>query len=506
MLRRLLIANRGEIAVRVIRACQELGIHSIAVYSDADRPALHVQLADERHRLGPSPPAESYLNVRKLVEIAQQTHADAVHPGYGFLAENANFARACEDAGLAYVGPSSRTLELTGNKLACRRKLAAAGVPVLPGSSEVLDTVEVALSTAERIGWPVLVKSVFGGGGRGIRIVHTAAELREEFASVRREAQAAFGRFGVYVERFLQPARHIEIQILAGADGKTVHLGERECSVQRRYQKLVELAPSSVVDDKLRRRLGDAALTAAWAVGYRNAGTVEFLFGPDGRYHAIEINARLQVEHPVTEAVTGVDLVKEQLRIAAGESEALDGVELRGAAIECRINAEDPLNDFAPSGGTVLGLHLPAGPGVRIDTALYEGYEIPTYYDSLVAKLIASGRDFTEARVRALRALHELRIDGVATTRELQGTILSDQAFATGALSTDFLVTRRIMASLARKAAAERKAQEKLAVALAAAYLSSRARAPEAPRGRSSWAEQPIETSRASWSGLPSVL
>jgi acetyl-CoA carboxylase biotin carboxylase subunit len=441
--RKILIANRGEIALRVIRACRTLGIPCVAVHSEADADALHVHFADEAICIGPPPASESYLNMPRILAAAEIAGADAVHPGYGFLAENAEFAEICAESNLVFIGPGAEVLRAAGDKAEARRRMAAAGVPVLPGSEETVDSDRQAAGLARRIGWPVVLKAAAGGGGRGMRIAADEAELRRVFPTAVREAEAAFGDGRVYVERYLEGPRHVEFQILGDARGRVVHLGERDCSIQRRHQKLVEESPSPAVDEDLRARMGEAAVRGAASIGYRNAGTVEFLLERDGSFWFLEINARIQVEHPVTEMVTGVDLVREQIRIAAGEPLTLpeQPLPLRGHAIEFRINAEDPARGFLPSPGRISSFHVPGGPGVRVDTHAYAGYAVPPQYDSLVAKLICHGQDRAEALGRARAALEELVIEGIRTTAPFHQSLLRDPRFEAGDVDTHFLET-----------------------------------------------------------------
>ena len=424
---RVLIANRGEIAVRVIRTCREMGIPTVAVYSDADRDALHVEAADEAYRLGPPTPAESYLNVEAILEAARKSGATAVHPGYGFLAENPGFARACADAGLRFIGPPPEAMEMMGDKAAARRAAEAVGVPVVPGVSEPV-TAEEAVTIAGRIGFPLAVKAAHGGGGRGMHLVPEQDDLADAVQRSAREAKAYFGRPEVYLERYITRAHHVEAQILADAHGNVSFLGERDCTLQRRYQKLVEESPSPVVDGDLRSRIGEAALAIAKAAGYVNAGTVEFLVEDDGSFYFLEVNARLQVEHPVTEMCTGLDLVRLQVQVALGEKVDV-AADPRGHAIECRINAEDPAADFLPGPGHVRTFRPPAGPFVRVDAGITEGRSIPGDYDSLFAKLICWGPDRETARRRTLRALDEFIVEGVPTTIPFYRWVLDTLAF-----------------------------------------------------------------------------
>jgi acetyl-CoA carboxylase biotin carboxylase subunit len=438
---KVLIANRGEIALRVIRACRDLGLASVAVYSDADRDAPHVRLADEAVRLGPAPASESYLRIDKLLAAARATGAQAIHPGYGFLSENPDFADACAEAGVTFVGPSARVMREMGEKTAARRKAKQANVPVTPGYDTGLDSAEQALELAERIGYPVLLKAAAGGGGKGIRFVHQPADLTSSLRLAQSEAQSAFGDSTVYIEKAVAPARHIEVQLFGDNFGNVIHLGERECSIQRRHQKLIEESPSPALDDDTRARLLDSAVRLAQSVGYTNAGTAEFLLGPDGNFYFLEVNARLQVEHPVTEWRTGLDLVREQLRVAAGLplSVRQEDVVFRGHAIEARISAEDPFNKFLPAAGVVEALHDPAGPGVRMDSGLYQGMRIPLFYDPLLAKLICWGEDRTEAIARLRRALDEYVIAGVRTTIPFAQWLMRQPRFLAGDFSTDYI-------------------------------------------------------------------
>jgi len=473
MINKILIANRGEIAIRVIRACRELGIKSVAVYSDEDAQAMHVRLADESYRIGPPSPAESYLKIQKIIDVATKVGADAIHPGYGFLSENADFADACEKAGIIFIGPTSETLRLTGDKMKCKGVVRKAGVPVVPGSDGTLEEVEKAVNIAEEIGYPVLLKSAYGGGGRGIRFANNEKQLRQEFEMASMEAKTAFGRSALYVEKFLPRIRHIEFQLIRDSHGNALHLFERECSIQRRHQKLIEMSPSPVVDNETRNRIGSIAVKAANATNYLNAGTAEFLRDDNGNFYFIEINSRLQVEHPVTELITGIDLVKLQMHIASGKDIPFkqNDLKLNGCAIECRINAEDPLNDFAPSSGPVPNCTIPYGPGIRVDTYLFPGCTVSGYYDSLVAKLIAWGRDFDEARRRVKNALNEFYIEGINTTIPLYKTIMDDPAFIAGDLSTDYLERFKIFEKV--ESVAKASAKDNVDAIVAAALLHS---------------------------------
>src|SRR5215210_4896190 len=440
MLKKVLVTNRGEIALRVVRACRELGIPSVAVYSDADEEALHVRLADEAVHIGPAKAQKSYLNIEAIVEAARDKGADAVHPGYGFLAENASFAAACREAGLAFVGPSPETMENIGDKSAARRLAKEADVPVVPGT-EGNATPDEAMEKAGEIGYPIMVKAAAGGGGMGIRVVESEGELEEAVKKAGQEAEAAFGEGSVYLEKFLSEPRHVEVQIMGDGEGNVVHFYERECSIQRRRQKLIEEAPSPGINPETREEISQAAVRLAQAAGYANAGTVEFLVDEDESFYFIEMNTRIQVEHPVTEATTGIDLVKEQLKVAGGEGLSLGQGEipLAGHSIEFRINAEDPENDFFPSPGEVTTAEVPGGPGVRVDTAVFAGYQIPPFYDSLVGKLIVWGVDREEALARGRRALEEYHLEGIKTTIPLHLRLLNDEGFLSGEYDTGYL-------------------------------------------------------------------
>jgi len=443
LFKKLLIANRGEIAVRIMRTCRDMGITSVAVYSEADSTALHARYADEAYCIGPAPAAESYLDAAKIIATARACGAEAIHPGYGFLSERAEFGKACADAGIVFIGPSPETLHQLGDKVEARRIADKAGVPSVPGSTGRVSP-EAALRLAPQIGFPLLIKAAAGGGGKGIRLVEDAATLEESLRVAAQEAQASFGDDGLYLERYLDPVRHIEVQVLADRFGSIVHLGERECSVQRRSQKVVEESPSVAVDDELRERLGAAAVAIARGAGYENAGTVEFLLDAAGDFYFIEANARLQVEHPVTEFVTGLDLVREQLRIAAGEPLGYTqaDIHLRGWAIECRITAEDADNGFMPGLGVVEHVSEPSGPGVRVDSCLFDGYEVGPHYDSLLSKLIVSGSDREQTLSRLRRALDEYQILGVKTTLPFHRRLVDDPAFIAGDFDTRFLDRR----------------------------------------------------------------
>jgi acetyl-CoA carboxylase, biotin carboxylase subunit len=440
MFRKILIANRGEIALRVIDACKELGIATVAVYSEADRNSLHVRFADEAVCIGPPRSSDSYLNIPQVISAAEITNVDAIHPGYGFLSENANFAEVCEASHITFIGPSPDLLRMMGEKDQARREMATAGVPVVPGSQGIVPDEAAALLEAARISYPVIVKASAGGGGRGMRVVRNEEELPAAFGTARNEAQQAFGTPDVYLEKFIERPRHIEFQVLGDKHGRVMHLGERECSIQRRHQKLIEESPSPVLDDKKRAELGTRVTTALEQMGYSSAGTVEFLMDEDGSIYFIEMNARIQVEHPVTEMVTGVDLVKSQIRLAAGErlADVVGQPVSRGHAIECRVNAEDP-ETFVPSPGRITVFRVPGGPGIRVDTAAYADAIIPPYYDSLIAKLIAYGDTRAEAIARMRRALEMFVVEGIKTSIPLHRKILADADFGAGRLDTHFL-------------------------------------------------------------------
>ena len=447
MFSKVLIANRGEIAVRIIAACREMGISTVAVHSEADRNCLHAEFADEAVCIGPADSASSYLNVTSVMSAAQITGADAIHPGYGFLAENARFAEIVGECGLTFIGPSADAIRLMGNKSQARRTMAANEVPILPGSDGPLRSSDDALVLAKEIGFPVILKASAGGGGRGMRLAWDADELQRAYDTAWNEAERAFGDPTLYLEKYLESPRHIEFQVFADSTGRAVHLGERECSIQRRHQKIIEEAPSVALSPELRAEMGRAAVAATRAAKYQNAGTVEFLLAEDGGFYFMEMNTRVQVEHPVTEIVTGVDIVKEQLRIAAGEEMTVPKrkqVRPKGHAIEFRINAEDP-ETFAPSPGLITRLVLPGGPGVRVDTHVYSGYSVPPYYDSLIAKLLVSGRDRDEAIVRSRRALSMLEVEGIKTSVALHQKILDSEDFVAGRIDTHFM--ERFLAS-----------------------------------------------------------
>jgi acetyl-CoA/propionyl-CoA carboxylase biotin carboxyl carrier protein len=431
---KVLVANRGEIAIRIFRTLRELGIATVAVYSEADRGSLHVELADEAYLLGPGPPGESYLAQERVLDAARRAGAEAIHPGYGFLAENASFARAVEDAGLVWVGPPPEAIEVMGSKVAARERMQAAGVPIIPGTTEPVASAGEVLRLGDELGWPIAIKASAGGGGKGLKVVRSGEQVDRAFESARREGEAYFSNPAVYVERYLEDPSHVEVQVLADAHGNVIHLGERDCTIQRRHQKLVEETPSPAVSDELRERIGRIAVDAARAVGYRSAGTIEGLLSQDGEYFFLEMNTRIQVEHTVTELVTGLDLVREQVLIAAGEPLWLrqEDVRLNGHAIECRVNAEDPSNGFLPSPGRITGYREPGGPGVRVDSGVEAGREIVGLYDPLVAKLCVHGVDREHARRRMLRALDEYRIEGVTTLLGFHRALLEHDCFVAG--------------------------------------------------------------------------
>ncbi len=441
MITKVLVANRGEIALRVIRACRMRNLRTVAVHSEADSDALHVRFADEAVCVGPAPAAESYLNVPRLIAAAEITGADAVHPGYGFLAENAEFAEICHESRLVFIGPRPEHIRSMGDKAEARRLMMEAGVPVVPGSEGAIEDPAQARSEAQRIGFPILVKASAGGGGKGMRVARDVDELARVLPQAQHEAQSAFGDGRVYLERYLERPRHVEIQVLGDAYGTVIHLGERDCSAQRRHQKLLEEAPSPIVTDALREKMGEAAMKGAGRIGYLGAGTMEFLVGDDGTFYFMEMNTRIQVEHPVTEMVTGQDLVLRQIEIADGEPLGLkqDQVKFRGHAVECRINAEDPARNFLPTPGMITSFHQPGGPGIRVDTAAYQSYRIPPHYDSLIAKIIAHGCDREQALARMRVALDEFVIEGVATTIPLHRRLIEEPRFVAGDIHTKFV-------------------------------------------------------------------
>ncbi len=439
MFSKILIANRGEIALRIIAACKEMGIKTVAVHSEADRDSLHVRYADDDVCIGPPVSKQSYLSISSIIAAAEITGADAIHPGYGFLSENAHFAEIVAECNLTFIGPPAEAIRLMGNKARARETAKKAGVPIIPGSEGAVTTIEEAADVARSIGYPVILKASAGGGGRGMRICWEESEIQTQYDTARNEAERAFGDGAVYLEKYLERPRHIEIQVFADTHGRTVHLGERECSIQRRHQKLIEESPSPALDAETRKKMGDAAIRLCEAVGYVNAGTIEFLF-QDGEFYFMEMNTRIQVEHPVTEEVTGIDLVKEQIRVAAGEklSVPLGEFHLRGHAMEFRVNAEDPVT-FAPNPGKIRELHLPGGPGVRVDTHIYRDYVVPPHYDSLLAKLIVRGKDRADTIARGRRALEQFVVEGVKTTIPLHRAILNNEKFIRGDISTRFM-------------------------------------------------------------------
>ncbi|MBL8172763.1 MAG: acetyl-CoA carboxylase biotin carboxylase subunit [Acidobacteria bacterium] len=440
MFKKILIANRGEIACRIIWACQELGIKTVAVHSEADRDALHVRFANEAVCIGPAPSAQSYLNIPQIISAAEITNVDAIHPGYGFLSENKHFAEVCKECNITFIGPRPEVIHSMGDKAEAKRTMRAAGVPVTPGSEGLIDDEEAAIREAERIGYPVLIKATAGGGGRGMRVAYNRAELVNAYNTARSEAEVAFKNSGVYLEKYIANPRHIEIQVLADNYGNVIHLGERECSIQRRHQKLIEESPSPAVSYELRQEMGRIAVEACQKIGYNNAGTIEFLLDEDDQFYFMEMNTRIQVEHPVTEMVTVSDLVAAQIRIAAGEplNYKQEDVMFVGHAIECRINAEDP-QTFRPSPGRITTLNLPTGPGVRVDTASYDGYFVPPHYDSLIAKVIVHSRTRDRAIARMRRALEAMVVEGIKTTIPLHLKILNDPDFKAGNISTRFM-------------------------------------------------------------------
>lgn len=469
MFRKVLVANRGEIAVRIIRACKEMGITAVAVYSDVDRSSLHVRYADEAYLIGPAPAAQSYLRGDVIIDVAKRCAAEAIHPGYGFLAENADFAQAVTDAGLVFIGPTPAAMRAMGDKLVARTTVASMGIPVVPGSNQAITSLAEAEATAASLGYPVLIKAAAGGGGKGMREVNSPNELAGALRAAASEAVAAFGDGRLYMEKVIADARHIEVQLLGDCAGNVIHLGERECSIQRRHQKLIEESPSVAVDADLRRRMGEAAVKIAKAVGYRSAGTIEFLLDRDRRFYFLEMNTRLQVEHPVTEMVSGLDIVKEQLRIADGRRlrHSQSSITLKGWAIECRIAAEDPFNNFMPSVGTVQRVYEPSGPGVRVESGVYAGFEVSLYYDPLIAKLVVWGETRGEAILRMRRALREYRILGIKTNIPLHLHIMDMPRFIAGQIDTKF-----VEGGLTISEETEQLEQNRQVAAIAAALLA----------------------------------
>ena len=446
MIKKILIANRGEIAVRIIRACREMGIETVAVYSEADAEALHAQLADEAVCIGPGPSAKSYLNMQQIISATVITGADAIHPGFGFLSENSRFARLCEECKITFIGPGSEVIDKLGNKSEARNTMIEAGVPVIPGTKDPVYDVRHGKKEAERIGYPVMIKAALGGGGKGMRTAFSADEFDLAFQTAQKEASMAFGDDTMYIEHFVEHPRHIEFQILADSQGNVVHLGERDCSIQRNHQKVIEEAPCGAISEKLRRRMGEAAVRAAKAARYVNAGTIEFLLDRNEQFYFMEMNTRIQVEHPVTEMVTGLDLIKEQIRIAAGEplSVSQKNINISGHAIECRINAENPDKNFRPSPGTIQTLYLPGGCGIRMDTAVYSGYTIPPYYDSMIAKLIVHGKDRAEAIAKMTSALGEVIVEGIDTNADYLYRILNEPDYQAGRTDIEYLNTHTL--------------------------------------------------------------
>ncbi|MBN1479966.1 acetyl-CoA carboxylase biotin carboxylase subunit [candidate division KSB1 bacterium] len=446
MFRKILIANRGEIALRIIRACKELGIGTVAIYSEADRDSLHVRFADDAVCVGPAPSSQSYLKITNLISAAEITNAEAIHPGYGFLAENARFAEICEASDIKFIGPSPTVITQMGDKAFAKETMKKAGVPIIPGSDGIVKSIQEAAHFARDFGFPIIIKAVAGGGGRGMRVVKSLEQLEKNYNSAQSEASAAFGNPDLYIEKYFENPRHIEVQLLGDNYGNAVSLGERECSIQRKHQKLIEESPSPAVDQKMRDEMNRMAIRGAKQSGYNSAGTIEFLMDEDGRYYFMEMNTRIQVEHTVTEEVFDIDLIKEQIAIAAGKKidENFKNYKLRGHAIECRINAEDPAQNFRPSPGKITSFHTPGGFGVRVDTHAYAQYKIPPYYDSLIAKLITHGKDRAEAIERMLRALEEFVIEGVATTIPLHRAILKNERFRLGDFNTRFFEIEKI--------------------------------------------------------------
>ena len=441
MIEKVLIANRGEIAVRIIRACREMGIETVAVYSEADKEALHTQLADEAICIGPAPSTESYLSMERIISATLVSGADAIHPGFGFLSENSKFAELCEKCGIIFIGPDSGVIASLGNKSVARNTMENAGVPVIPGSKEPVLDVETGAEIAHEIGYPVIVKAALGGGGKGMRVAYSPEEFEKSFLTAQQESAKAFGDGTMYIEHYVQHPRHIEFQILADKYGNVIHLGERDCSIQRNHQKMIEESPSAALNEELRKKMGEAAVKAAKAANYTNAGTIEFLLEKSGNFYFMEMNTRIQVEHPVTEWVTGIDLIKEQIRIADGRklSYTQDDVKITGHAIECRINAENPAKNFRPSPGTITDMYLPGGKGVRIDSAIYSGYTVPPYYDSMLAKLIVHAKNRREAVMKMRSALGEVIIEGIDTNVDYQYEILHHPDFVSGDIDVEFI-------------------------------------------------------------------
>ncbi len=447
MFKKILIANRGEIAVRIIRACEELGIKTVAVYSEADVSALHVQLADESYCIGPTPSKDSYLNMNNIISIATLTGAEAIHPGFGFLSENADFAEKCAQFNITFIGPSAEAIRKMGDKNTARATMKAAGVPIVPGTKDIVKDIQEAITIAEEVKYPVIIKATAGGGGKGMRVAHSVEELEKSVTQAQKEAEAAFGNAGVYIEKYVEEPRHVEIQVLGDQHGNVIHLGERDCSIQRRHQKLVEESPSPALNEELRQRMGTAAVKAAQAVNYCGAGTVEFLLDKNSDFYFMEMNTRIQVEHPVTELVTGVDLIKEQISVAYGNELTIkqEDIQMNGHAIECRINAENPAKNFMPSPGTIQMYLAPGGNGVRVDSSCYPFYTVSPFYDSMVAKLIVHGKDRNEAIQRMKRALNEFVVDGINTTIPFHVELFKHPEFISGQFDTSFLEKHDIM-------------------------------------------------------------
>ncbi|CAG0949882.1 MAG: acetyl-CoA carboxylase biotin carboxylase subunit [Candidatus Methanoperedens sp.] len=469
MFKKVLIANRGEIAIRIMRACRELDVKTVAVYSEVDKNALFAKYADEAHPIGPAPASQSYLNMDNIFDVAHKTGAQAIHPGYGFLSENEIFADRCQREGIIFIGPRGKTIESVGSKIAAKKTMKAAGIPVIPGSENGIDDLDAAIDIAEAIGYPVIVKASAGGGGIGMKVVRKTDELRETIESTRRVAKSSFGDATVFIEKYLEEPRHIEFQILADNYGNIIHVGDRECSIQRRHQKLIEESPSPIMTLELREKMGSDAVKAAAAINYTNAGTIEFLYSK-GDYYFLEMNTRLQVEHPITEIVTGVDLAKEQLRIASGEELSYEqsDIQQRGWAIECRLNAEDPLNNFTPSPGKLRRYRSSGGPGVRVDSGVHTGFTITPYYDSLISKLTVWGRDRNEAIARMKRALYEYIIVGVTTNIPFHKAVMNNEYFKRGELTTHFIEDHNIIKEVEKIIEAEKEKGATLASALGA--------------------------------------
>lgn len=463
MFNKILIANRGEIAIRVMRACRELGIATVAVFSEVDKHALHAKYADEAYLIGPAPASQSYLNIDAVIEVAEKTKAEAIHPGYGFLAENANLAKACEEHSIKFIGPSSRAMKKMGNKIEARKIMKKASVPIVPGSEGEIDDADKAVDIAGEIGYPIVLKASAGGGGIGMKVVSRREELEHVIESTQAVAKSTFGDATLFIEKYLEKPRHIEFQVLADSKGNTIHVNERECSIQRRHQKLIEETPSPIVTAQLRKKIGALAVKSARAVKYENAGTVEFIYSK-GKFYFLEMNTRLQVEHPITEITTGIDLVKEQIKIAAGEKLGIKQKDVKhfGHAMECRINAEDPLNDFAPSPGKITRYRSPGGPGIRIDSGVRMGYTISPYYDPMISKLVAWGGNRSETIVRMNRALTEYIIAGVTTNIPFHKAVMNDEAFQRGELSTDFIEERSIVDKIPAIIEADKAREAKL--------------------------------------------